>query len=161
MLNIFNLFLFLFAIWSTLLLLSNHIAWSWAIFGIISAFLISCISYKLKLIDNKSQFPFLQTGFYSHFFMLYCTNFISSIKLIIVLAFGNNSNKAVIKSLKFSAAEVSNSLMIATINMNSGLLCIDCDDEKFLVYCVDQEYLKNCDFEKILKSLKNVNDDEI
>lgn len=161
MLNIFNLFLFLFGTWSLLMFVAGKISWLFTAVGILVSFLISLFSYKLNLIDKRTQFPFLQTGFYIHFFKIYVNNFIASIALLVILAFGKRSLSVSKKFLKTKEDNIIDSVVIATINMSVGLLCVDCDSEGFLVTSLGEEYFRDFDFEGTLNSLRKFNDDEI
>ncbi|MBM5782288.1 MAG: hypothetical protein FJ368_02575 [Pelagibacterales bacterium] len=161
MLNIFNLFLVLFSIWSVLMLFSENISWLFAFLGIICSSSVSLICYKIKLIDKKSDFPFLHVNFYSHFLSIYVGNFLGSLKFLLILAFASKDFRATKRVFKIKEEKINNFMMIATINMTVGLTCLDCSDNNFLVYSVSKSYFKGFDFDKVVKSLTKVNDDEI
>ncbi len=161
MLNIFNLFLFLFSIWSLLMLLSDNVSWLFAFLGIICSSIVSLTSYKVNLIDKKSEFPFLHVNFYSHFFSIYVRNFTGSMKFLIIMAFFNRDFRSVRQVFKTKEEKINESMMVATINMTVGLICLDSNDNKFLVYALNEVYLKSFNFDNIVKSLTKVNDDEI
>lgn len=161
MLNIFNLFLFLFSIWSILMLLTDNISWLYAFLGIIFSLLISVFSYQIKLIDKKTDFPFLHTNFYSHFFLIYVKNFLGSLKILLTLAFLNKDLRPTKRVFKLNEDKVNHAMMIATINMTSGLTCIDNNSDEFLIYSMSEQYFNDFDFDDIVRSLSKVNDDEI
>jgi multisubunit Na+/H+ antiporter MnhE subunit len=163
MLNIFNLFLFLFTIWIVLLVLSTKTTWLYLFLGIICAALVSIFSYRLKLIDEKSELLYLSIGFYRHFGSLYFKNLFSAFGLIFLLVFDKNSNMTPIIYVvdmdhknKFNPA-----LFASTINMTSGLFCLLNKEEKFFIHCLDQKFFNNFDPYKTVKILKEINDDNL
>ncbi len=163
MLNIFNLFLFLFTIWIVLLVLSSQTTWLYLFLGIICAALVSVFSYRLKLIDEKSELLYLSIGFYRHFGSLYFKNLFSALGLIFSLVFDKNSNMTPIIYVvsmdhknKFNPA-----LFASTINMTTGLFCLLNKEEKFFIHCLDQKFFSHFDSYKTVKILKEINDDNL
>lgn len=162
MLNIFNLFLFLLLLWASLMLSSAHFSWVYAIFGIIFAAIISFASFKLKLIKKESELLYLSIGFYRYFIKLYYTNFVKSCRLIYLMAL----SKKAIRPLLYSVAIDCNSkfnpaLMVATINISTGIFCIGVKENFFYIHALDEKYFNNLDLFKITKKLPEINDDNL
>lgn len=77
------------------------------------------------------------------------------------MAFFNRDFRSVRQVFKTKEEKINESMMVATINMTVGLICLDSNDNKFLVYALNEVYLKSFNFDNIVKSLTKVNDDEI
>ncbi len=137
-------------------------SWLYVFFGILSAGLVSIASFRLKLIEEKSELLYLSFGFYSHFFKLFVKNFLSSIKLVISLAISNKALHPIVRNVKFSQKNKFNpALLMASFNMTTGLFCIGLKDQEMLIYAIGDDYFKKFDLQKICSSLSNVNDDNL
>jgi multisubunit Na+/H+ antiporter MnhE subunit len=162
MLNIFNLFLFLFASWMIFTILNNQLSWLYVFLGVISSTLVSIISYRLKLIEEKSELLYLSIGFYRHFLSLYFKNFFSQIGLIFSLAFSHKEVKSVIYIISIDYKNQFNPALLATsINMTTGLFCVLVKDNNFFIHMIEESFFQNLDLKKTIKILKNVNDDNL
>ena len=162
MLNIFNLFLFLFALWILFMISAGNISWLYLGFGVLASFFVSVFSYKLNLVEEKSELLYLSFGFYRHFLATYFNNFFSALKLIIRLSFVREPLKPIIYIIKFSHDETFNlALLAASINMTTGLFCIGMRDQDLLVHAIDEKYFKRFNLSALTRILTNVNDDNL
>ena len=162
MLNIFNLFLFLLALWILFMISSSNFSLVYIIFGIAASTLVSITSFYLKLIDEKSELLYLSFGFYRHFLKIFIKNFFSSLSLIVDLAIRNHPTHPTIHKIKFDSQNDFNpALLMVTLNMTTGLFSIGAEENKILVHAVNEKYFKQVDLQKIYASLKSVNDDNI
>ncbi len=162
MINIFNLFLFLFALWVLFMLTAGNVSWIYVIFGIISSALVSILSFKLKLIEEKSELLYLSFGFYRNFIKIFLQNFFSSILLIIKLAIKNEVAIPIIYSVKLNEEDKFNpALMASSIDMYSGVLAIDITKEEVLVHALEAKYFTKINFTKLRANLNNANDDNL
>jgi len=162
MLNFFNLFLFLFAAWFCFMVGAQKITWLYIFFGLISSLLVAGASQRMKLFDKNSELLYLSLGFYRHFSKTYLANFFSSISLIVKMAFAKNSVNPLIFNLKFDDEQKYNvGLLIATINMTSGLFVIGTKEDELMIHAIDATYFTKFSLNKVNKSLANVNDDHL
>lgn len=162
MLNIFNLFLFLFALWSLFMISSGNISWLYLVLGIGSSAFVSGLSYRLKLIDKNSELLYLSLGFYQNFVVSYFRNFFSSIKLVIKLAFRREPFKPVIHVTNINQKHRLNYTLLATsINMTTGLFCIGLREKEIFVHAIEEEYFARFDLRKLMADLAKVNDDDL
>jgi len=162
MVNIFNLFLFLFALWILFMISAGNISWLYIFFGILSAGLVSIASFRLNLIEEKSELLYMSFGFYRHFLKIFLQNFLTAIKLIISLALTNKTLHPLIHVVKFNPKNKFNpALLMASFNMTTGLFSIGAKDGEILVHSIDEVYFKKFDLQKACKSLNNVNDDNL
>ncbi len=165
MLNIFNLFLFLLALWGMFMFSSENVSWLYLSLGLISAALISFYSYRVKLIDEKSELLYLSFGFYRNFLAIYFCNFFSAIKLIFQLAFRREPHKSFSPSIHVVnlnlRKEINPALLATTINMVTGLFCISLRENEMQIHAVEHDYFDHFDFKKLLYDLAEVNDDKL
>lgn len=161
MLNIFNLFLFLFALWVLFMISAGNISWLYVIFGIFAAATVSIFSYRLKIIEEKSELLYLSLGFYRHFFKLYFGNFFSGLKLIITFALTSKDVKPSIFAVDFDSSGYNPALLMTSYNMSSGLFCIGHKGDTLFIHSIDDEYFKKFNLKKTVNILKNVNDDNL
>lgn len=161
MLNIFNLFLFLFALWIVLIVTSNHISWLYVFFGFIAAGLATLVSMRLKLLDKKSEMLFLSLGFYRHFLKVFIKSFFKSIAIIIDLALGKSHLVPAIYKIKINKEKTTPALLATSANMVCGLFTINLDEDEITIHALDEKYFRGFDLKKIYQSLSNVNDDNL
>ncbi len=162
MLNIFNLFLFLLALWITFMVVAGNISWLYLGFGIVSAAFVAFSSSKLKLVEEKSELLYLSFGFYRHFFKIYCGSFFSSLNLIVEMAFRREPFKPVIHVVKITNKNRINLALFATsINMNTGLFCIGMRDNEAFIHAVEEQYFAKFNVRKLLNILPHINDDNL
>ena len=161
MLNIFNLFLFLFTLWALLMVSSNQISWLYTFLGLLSAGLVSVLSYKTKLINEKSELLYLSVGFYRYFFKIYFKNFFPSLRMLVNMAFSNKSLRPIIRFINLSDEVAFNRpLLLASLNMTTGILSLNANEKGFLLHCIDDKYFRKFNLTKTVKVLSNVNDDD-
>jgi multisubunit Na+/H+ antiporter MnhE subunit len=162
MTNIFNLFLFLITTWLCLMLASGHLSWFYFGCGILFSGIITYISFALKLVKKDSELLYFSFGFYYHFIKIFITNFFKSIKLIIQLAFYQEPIKPKVyniilrEEIKFNLA-----LLVASLNMISGLLFINIKEQKISIHTIDKKYLNEFELKQIVLSLNKANDDNL
>jgi|GEM_PF-1479218 len=166
MLNIFNLFLFLLLLWAMFMLAAGHLTWLYLVFGVIASALVSLVSMRLKLIEKNSELLYLSLGFYRHFFMIFVNNFLSSLFLIINLAFRKKDLRPTLHRIKLGAnLRFNPALLMASFNMSTGLICVgvkeNVKENEMLIHAIDPSYFKKCDFQKICLNLRNINDDNL
>ena len=161
MLNIFNLFLFLFTLWIVFIATSGHISLLYLISGIFAALLVAILSKRLKLIDKKSEMLYLSFGFYRHFIKLFLQNFLPSLRLLLKMAFKEESIVPVVHKVKNYEKDINLSAFISTINIMSGLLVIDLNDGEIAIHATNEDCLKNLNLKKTQQALQNINDDNL
>jgi len=142
---------------------ANDVSWFYLIFGVFASGLVSFASFYLKLIKKDNELLYLSLGFYRHFYKIFVANFFSSIKIIIKLAFTNkNWSHPLLYKIQFDEKNKFNvGLLMASLNMTSGLFCVNFKDNEFLVHALDEECFARFNLQKICNSLNHVNDDTL
>ena len=162
MLNIFNLFLFLFALWAFFMISSGNLSWLYLWLGFVSSVLIAVSSYKVKLIDKKSELLYLSFGFYRNFLFTYLANFFSAIELLVALATRREPFKPTIHIVAYDQKKGLNPALFATtINMTTGLFCLMIREKEIFIHAAEKEYFERFDLKKLSNDLVNVNDDNL
>lgn len=162
MLNIFNLFLFLLALWTLFMIAAGKLSWLYVIFGILASFLVSVCSYRIKLIEEKSELLHLSFGFYRHFSKIFFANFLGSLKMIIKMSLSRELAQPLIYNVKLDPeSRINPALLMASFNMTAGLFSIGVKENEILVHAIDKQSFEKFNLRKICKSLENVNDDNL
>lgn len=162
MLNIFNLFLFLLTLWIMFMVAAGKVSWLYVFFGILASALVSISSFRLRLVEEKSELLHLSFGFYRHFFKIYFQGFVTAIKLVVNLALAKEPKHPLLYSVKVDPEHCFNpALLMASYNMTVGLFCLGIRDGEIFVHAIDEAHFKKFDLHKICKSLNNVNDDNL
>lgn len=162
MLNIFNLFLFLLTLWIMFMILAGKVSWLYIFFGILASGLVSISSFRIHLIEKKSELLHFSFGFYRHFARIFFKNFFSSLKLIIDLALTREPTYPLVYKVNLDhESQINPALLMASFNMTTGLFCIGNKENEILIHAIDEDHFKKFDLQKIYKSLKNVNDDNL
>jgi len=154
--------LFLFTLWIGFMLVGNNFTVNFALCGFFSALFVAIIAYQLKIIDDNSEMLFLSLGFYKHFMWLYFKNFLSSISLLFELAIQKKSLHPTLHRIKFkSNFRFNPALLIASINMTSGIFSINIEDDNISVHAIHEDYFYDFDLLKNVVTLNDVNDDNL
>jgi len=162
MVNIFNLFLFLLTLWFSFMMVGHGFSIYFFAFGLFASALVSFASFRLKLIDEKSELLFLSFGFYRHFCELYFKNFFKSISLIVDLAILRKSLHPTLHKIKLKENYNFNpALLISSINMTAGLFAIAIEDDQIHVHAIHEDYFYGFDILHNVLNLNNINDDNL
>lgn len=162
MLNIFNLFLFLLALWILFMVAGENISALYVFYGVMAAGLVSFASFKLKLVEEKSELLYLSIGFHRHFLKIFLKNFLSAVKLVCSLALAREPSHPLVYVVRIDEKNHFNiALLMASFNMSTGLFCIGVKDNEVLVHSIDEEHFKRFNLQRMCKSLNNVNDDNL
>lgn len=162
MINIFNLFLVLFFFWLLLAYSGGVLSWSYVFFGLITAAIVSFVAWKIKIINKHSSFLFLNLGFYRHFFKIIASSFLASIAVAVDIASQGADIKPKFYSIpikKLNNNEIV--LLINTINLMAGLICVGFKDKNVIVYSVNDQCFKKLDVKKICDNLHKINDSRL
>jgi hypothetical protein len=142
----------------------NNISFIYFFFGVISSLFVAVASYRVGIIQKKSELLYLSIGFYRYFIKLYLDNFFSSINLILSLALEKNEN-CKISTIEIYDEKLNLGLLIAAINISSGIISashrIDDNKKILLIHSVDDKYLERFDLYKNIKIINNLNEDDI
>lgn len=162
MLNIFNLFLFLLALWFVFMASSGNISWFYLGCGVFSCASVALFSHKAKLISQEEEMLYLSLGFYRVFIKNYFRNLVSSMNLLIALAFRKEPFKSKIFEVKINQKNPPNiALLIAAINTMSGICCVAATDKSLLIYAVEKDYFDKFNLKDLCEELATVNDDNL
>lgn len=141
---------------------AGQVSWLYVIFGLLASALVSFLSFRFKLIEKRSELLYLSFGFYRHFLTVFFGNFISSMQIILQLAFPKRSLEPVICTINLSSNNHFNPALLAThCNLTAGLFCITIKKTKIIIHATHITYFEKLNLKKALRSLDNVNDDNI
>lgn len=163
MINIFNLFLFLTAIWAVLLFAFDSFSTSYMVFGMFCAFITTLISWKLKLINKNFNFLFLNFGFYKHFFLVFFFSLFRSIFYLIKLVLLSKETSGYILEITPKKTPEKSDLMlfVATLTFIFGVSYIGTKKGAILIYVVDKDFFNEDRLKKIYDNISQINDDRL
>ena len=158
MINIFNLFLTFFFFWALFGFAGGFISMTYFSLGLLICLVLSFLFWQLKIIKKSSNLLFLHFDFYRHFFNVIFSSFKQSIKIAVNPRISNAKIFHLkVKELKSTELQ----LLIATINLSSGLLFASYEQGKISIFALDDEYLENFNLPKTIKNLKDINDHKL
>lgn len=141
---------------------SGNISWFYIFFGIIASSLISFASFRLKLLEEKSELLYLSFGFYRHFVKIFFKNFSAEIKLVTDLAFKKQPLHPLVYKIKFiPKSKVNVAVLIASFNMSAGLLLIGSKDDELMIHAINEDFLKRFDLQRTYAEISKINDDNL
>jgi len=163
MINIFNLFLFLYIFWLILLLINDIFSSFLLIFGVFVALFVSILARKIKIINKDINFLFLNFGFYKHFLLIY---FLSLFRYLIllprILFIDGKDNSDIIKiSVKKLLNKQELLLFISTINMLPAISYVNKKNKEIIIYCAIKELFNEDEIIKIYDNIYKINDDSL
>ena len=145
------------------MIVGGNISWLYVFFGIIAAGFVSVASFRLNMVEKRSELLYLSIGFYRHFVRLYLNNFFSAINLILKLAFTSQQIQPLVYVVKLSPSRnhFNPALLMTSFNMTTGLFCIGAKDKEIFVHAISESYFRKFDLIKTCASLNNANDDNL
>ena len=163
MINIFNLFLFLYAFWGILAFAGGNLGMNFIIFGFLFSLIISLAAWKLKLINKKANFLFLNLGFYKHFLSLFFANLFRSIIFLAKTTFSKSQDNNCFFEITFekilNKSELS--IFMASISFIPGICYVSCDKNIVTIYALNEEFFKKDSLNKIYNNINKVDDDNL
>jgi multisubunit Na+/H+ antiporter MnhE subunit len=140
----------------------NHFSWLYVAFGIVGSAVISLISFRLKLIEEKSELLYLSLGFYRHFLKIFFGNFFDSLKIILKIALQKQPFLPKTYVVKIDEKNHLNpAALLASFNMMAGIIPIGFKDNKILLHAIDEQHFQKINLPQLFKSLCNANDDNL
>lgn len=163
MINIFNLFLLLLALWSSVVYTLFGFDYVYLVLGVVPALLISVACFNLRIINKKSELLYLSWGFYTYFVKLYCSNFFKQILLqIMMVATPSIIDPKVIKTVLKSSEDKKHAFLFeSTIDFMAGYSVLEVHTDYILVGAINSEYAARFSSKAIFKKVNNINDDSL
>lgn len=163
MINIFNLFLLLLAIWSGSVYALQGFNYEYLFIGSAVSLVISVFCFNLRLINKKSELLYLSWGFYKYFINLYIRNIGKQIILQIKMALIPSiiDSKTIKVHLKFDEEKKNSLLFESTVDFMAGYSVIELTSDYIIVGAINSDYASRFSGKSIFKKLKNINDDSL
>ena len=163
MINIFNLFLLLSALWSIFVYMIFGLNYFYLGFGAFMALVISISCFYLRIINKKSELLYLSWGFYQYYAKLYCVNIVKQIMLQIKIFFTSSfiDPKTIKISLKNPQDKQYAFLFESTIDFMAGYSILETTPDYIIVGALNEDYVKNFSAKRIFKNIRNINDDSL
>lgn len=164
MINIFNLFLFLYAFWGILAFASDSLTMSFIALGFFFSLIVSLIAWKLKMVRKKVNFLFLNLGFYKHFLSLFFVNFFYCVIFLVKTTFVKKdpeNNCFFEMNFEKILTKSEMAIFIASISFIPGLCYVDCDKTVVTIYALDERFFRKDPLQKIYNNINQVDDDNL
>ncbi|MFC1659079.1 Na+/H+ antiporter subunit E [Pseudomonadota bacterium] len=162
MLNVSTLFLILFSFW---MIISISVGITSAIIfsiGFFMSIVIAAVSYKIRIIDKKTSFLFLQLGFYKYVFELVNESFFNNFKVAYSFIRKNPKIDPIIDFIfldKDNDPEIA--LYVNSLNLTPGVLCFSIKKRYVLIHSLDKNLFTLFDIYNTSNKVGLVNDDSL
>lgn len=162
MLLFFTLFFILFSFWLILFIFNSYFTISILIIGAIASIFITIITIKLRLFSLKSEFLFLQFGFYK----ILAKKFITYVSETFYLAFEflkiNNYIDPVIDYLSVENESIyENNLSNAMLSLNAGIISAIIKNKCIIIHSINKLFFTPNQLFFLSIESQKVNDDNL
>lgn len=162
MLNVSTLFLILFAFWMAMSVSANFITIPFILLGLLSSIIISVIAYRIKILNPKHQFLFLQIGFYNYLFGIINQNFFKNFKTAFEFIKKEPNIDPVVDYIFVDKENDSETaLFVASLGLIPGAICFAIKKKYLIVHLLDKQYLSLLDIHNANIAVSSVYDDSI
>lgn len=160
---LFTLFFINLSFWIILFLSNGSFSSFSLVIGIILSFVISYATLKLKLISKKNDYLFLQFGFYKFIFSKINNAFYYNIKFAYKILTNKTKDFSPLVDYIYSEDNdvYETCLLVNTLNMLPGVICIAIKKGYFAIYSLGYEYFIPSDIFLFSQEILHVYDDSL
>ena len=162
MLNFINRFIVLIFAWCLWLLndfyyhkININGVFIFISFGVILCLLISWFWQKTP---EQNQL-YLSFGFYRHFWQLYWQNYLTSLKMLFKIAFFANKLQPTTQQIAIN--HNTDFALLISFHFLSGVIIDSQDNKSIKISCVDACFLEKKKISFLLRSLQNIDDNQL
>ena len=162
MLNFINRFIVLIFAWFLWLLsdfyyqmLNTNGVAIFMMFGVVLCLLISWFWQKTP---EQNQL-YLSWGFYRHFWQLYWQNYLTSLKMLFKIAFFANKLQPTTQQIAIN--HNTDFALLISFHFLSGVIIDNQDNKSIKISCVDACFLEKKKISFLLRSLQNIDDNQL
>mgnify|MGYP003305380574 CR=1 FL=1 len=161
MLNKFTLFLLLFVIWLISLLVSHSFTLTFILFGVFVSLFITIFAFKSSIINPGTEFLFLQFGFYRFIFNKVNNSFYYTVMFAYKILTGKSFAPLVDYIYLENDDIYETALLVNTLNMLPGVICMVVKRRYIVVYSVGYEYFIPTDIFLFNQDIVSAYDDSL
>lgn len=162
MLIFLTLFFTNLCIWLLLFLFNSSFSAVYFIVGIFVCVFISYLMMKLKIVNKKSNFLFLQFGFYKFIFSKIGSTFLYTIYLTLQFWKNNDNFEQVVDYLYIDNSNLNEvGLIVNTFNMMPGVICCATRKQYIIVHSLGYQYFIPSDIFILNDAVADIYDDNV
>jgi hypothetical protein len=162
MLIIFTLFFILLSFWIVLFVFNGAFNSIFLLGGILVSFLISLVTVKTKLYNERTEFLCLQVGFYKLLISKIIYSFTENIYLAFQFIKINNSLIPIVDYILVENDNVvQNALLCSVLNMNCGINSCIIKNQCLMIHSLNELFFTPNQLYFLNIEVRNINDDSL
>ena len=162
MLIFLTLFFTYLCIWIILFLLNSIFSSLYFLLGVAICLFVSYITVKLKVINHKTNFLFLQIGFYKYIFSKINASLLYTIYLTLQFYKKEQNFEEIVDYIYVDNPNVHEmALMTNTLNLLPGVICCAIKKQHLIVHSLGFQYFIPSDIFVLNDEILNIYDDNI
>ena len=162
MLNKFTLFLLLFAIWFISLFFANLLKFNYIAFGLFISIIITIFVFRLSIINNTTDFLFLQFGFYRYIFSKINNSIINVFKICLQFLNPKTEFTSILDYVFLNKDSDAESVLTANLlTLLPGTLGILMKKRYLIVHSLDKDYFSLAEMYNITNEVAKIDDDSL
>lgn len=162
MLNKFTLFLLLFTIWFTSLFFAGSLTILFILIGFFSSLIITIFVFRLSIINNNTEFLFLQFGFYKYIFEKLNNNILNIFKICIQFLQPKTEFISILDYVFLNKDSDAESALTANLlTLLPGTIGILMKKRYLIVHSLDKDYFSLNEMYNITNEVGKIDDDSL
>lgn len=162
MLNKFTLFLLLFIIWNLALLVSANFNIFFLVLGFFISILISIFSFKSGIINESTEFLFLQFGFYKYIYGKIKTDIKDLFKICSQFYRKNTKFTSILDYVFLNKDSDAESVLVANLlTLLPGTIGVLMKKRYLIVHSLDVKYFSQNEMYGITVDIAKIDDDSL
>ena len=158
---LFSLFFIYLSIWIVLFLSSSQFNSLYLVIGVVISFIVAYLSLRLKFVSKKGKFLFLQFGFYRFIFNKVNNSFYYTVMFAYKILTGKSFAPLVDYIYLENDDIYETALLVNTLNMLPGVICMVVKRRYIVVYSVGYEYFIPTDIFLFNQDIVSAYDDSL
>lgn len=160
---LFSLFFIYLSIWMILFLSSSQFNSLYLVVGVVISFIVAYLSVILKFVSKKGKFLFLQFGFYRFIFNKINNSFYYTTTFAYKILTGKTQSFTPLVDYIYLENDdiYETALLVNTLNMLPGVICITIKRRYIVVYSIGYEYFIPTDVFLFNQDIINAYDDSL
>lgn len=162
MLNKFTLFLLLFSVWFISLIFSGILTIGLILLGFVVSIVITLFVFRLSIINNKTDFMFLQFGFYGYILQKVNDNLVKVFKISLQFLTSKDDFVSILDYVFLNKDSDAESALTANLlTLLPGTIGILMKKRYLIVHSLDKDYFSLSEMYNITNEVGRINDDSL
>lgn len=162
MLIFLTLFFTYLCIWIILFLLNSLFSSLYFLVGVCICLFVSYLTIKLKIVNQKTNFLFLQVGFYKYIFSKINTSLLYTIYLTLQFYKKKQNFEEVVDYVYVDNSNLYEvALIVNTLNLLPGVICCALKKQHLVIHSLGFQYFIPSDIFILNDEISNIYDDNV